>query len=184
MTEQQIQQIVEEVLRNLPRQESAPLKTYAPKPASGGTGRWLCDTVEEAVANAKAAQRQLAEMTLEKRGELGDKKDKGFYINVNGDAAGAARSLWRKGCDTRVVVERDGVTLVNLSVLFMLLALLLGWRLVVVAALLALALGCRVKLVRPEAERAPVPSAKPEPEKAPEPAAEGKKDDYNSITIE
>ena len=70
LTEQQIQQIVEEVLRNLPRQESAPLKTYAPKPASGGTGRWLCDTVEEAVANAKAAQRQLAEMTLEKRGEL------------------------------------------------------------------------------------------------------------------
>ena len=70
MTEQQIQQIVEEVLRNLPRQESAPLKTWTPKPASGGTGKWLCDTVEEAVANAKAAQKQLAEMTLEKRGEL------------------------------------------------------------------------------------------------------------------
>ena len=70
LTEQQIQQIVEEVLRNLPRQESAPLKTYAPKSADGGTGRWLCETVEEAVANAKAAQKQLAEMTLEKRGEL------------------------------------------------------------------------------------------------------------------
>ena len=70
LTEQQIQQIVEEVLRNLPRQESAPLKTWTPKPASGGTGKWLCDTVEEAVANAKAAQKQLAEMTLEKRGEL------------------------------------------------------------------------------------------------------------------
>ena len=114
---------------------------------------------------------------LEKRGELGDKKDKGFYINVNGDAAGAARSLWRKGCDTRVVVERDGVTLVNLSVLFMLLALLLGWRLVVVAALLALALGCRVKLVRPEAERAPVPSAKPEEEP-------GEENAFDRITIE
>ena len=122
---------------------------------------------------------------LEKRGELGGKKDKGFYINVDGDAAGMAKSLWRKGCDTRVVVERDGRTLIDLSVLFMLLALLLGWRLVVVAALLALALGCRVKLVRPEAkDSAPVQSVNPEPEKAPEKADEEKKDDFNSITIE
>ena len=74
MTEQQIQQIVEEVLRSLPKQteSSAQLKTWqSPAPArSGGSGRWLCDTVEEAVANAKASQKQLAEMTLEKRGEL------------------------------------------------------------------------------------------------------------------
>ncbi len=122
---------------------------------------------------------------LEKRGQLGGKEDKGFYINVNGDAAGAAKSLWRKGCDTRIVVERNGETLVNLSVLFMILALLLGWRLLIVAALLALALGCRVKLVRPEAkDSAPAQSAKPEPEKAPEAAEEEKKDDFNSITIE
>ena len=124
---------------------------------------------------------------LEKRGELGGKKDKGFYINVDGDAAGAARSLWRKGCDTRVVVERDGVTLVNLSVLFMLLALLLGWRLVIVAAILALALGCRVKLVRPDAaETAKPEEPAPAPESAPEEQqGEEKKDDgFNSITIE
>lgn len=121
---------------------------------------------------------------LEKRGELGGKTDKGFYINVNGDAAGAAKSLWRKGCDTRVVVERDGETLINLSVLFMILALLLGWRLLIVGALLALALGCRVKLIGPETgDSAPAQSAKPEPEKAPE-AAEEKKDDFNSITIQ
>ncbi len=73
MTEQQIQQIVEEVLRSLPgqtrRTENPPLKTWqAPAPAGGG--EWLCDTVEEAVANAKASQQQLAAMTLEKRGEL------------------------------------------------------------------------------------------------------------------
>ena len=77
MTEQQIQQIVEEVLRNLPRQaEAAPtgnsgmLKTWKPAAQNEGSGCWLCDTVDEAVANAKAAQKQLAEMTLEKRGEL------------------------------------------------------------------------------------------------------------------
>ena len=121
---------------------------------------------------------------LEKRGQLGGKGDKGFYINVNGDAAGAAKSLWRKGCDTRIVVERDGVTLVNLSVLFMILALLLGWRLLIVAALLALALGCRVKLVGPEAQAdAPAQPAPAEPEKADD-KAEQKKDDFNSITIE
>lgn len=121
---------------------------------------------------------------LEKRGELGEK---GIKINVNGNAADILSKLWHKGCDTRLIVERDGERLVNLSVLFMLLALLLGWRLVVVAAILALALGCRVKLVRPEAAE----TAKPEePASAPETAPEAqqeeeKKDDgFNSITIE
>ena len=121
---------------------------------------------------------------LEKRGELGEK---GIKINVNGNAADILSKLWRKGCDTRLIVERDGERLVNLSVLFMLLALLLGWRLVIVAAILALALGCRVKLVRPDAAE----TAKPEePAPAPEPAPEAqqeeeKKDDgFNSITIE
>ncbi|MDD3401086.1 MAG: aldehyde dehydrogenase EutE [Eubacteriales bacterium] len=33
---------------------------------------WLCDTAEEAVANAKAAQAQLAEMSLQQRGKLID----------------------------------------------------------------------------------------------------------------
>ena len=121
---------------------------------------------------------------LEKRGELGEK---GIKINVNGNAADILSKLWRKGCDTRLIVERDGERLVNLSVLFMLLALLLGWRLVIVAAILALALGCRVKLVRPDAaetarpeEPAPAPETAPEEQKE-----EEKKDDgFNSITIE
>jgi len=121
---------------------------------------------------------------LEKRGELGEK---GIKINVNGNAADILSKLWRKGCDTRLIVERDGERLVNLSVLFMLLALLLGWRLVIVAAILALALGCRVKLVRPDAAETARPE---EPAPAPEPAPEAqqeeeKKDDgFNSITIE
>ena len=72
LTEQEIQQIVEEVLRSLPRPAEEPprLKTWPAAPQKAGTGRWLCDTVEEAVANARASQAQLAEMTLEKRGEL------------------------------------------------------------------------------------------------------------------
>ena len=121
---------------------------------------------------------------LEKRGELGEK---GIKINVNGNAADILSKLWHKGCDTRLIVERDGERLINLSVLFMLLALLLGWRLVIVAAILALALGCRVKLVRPDAAEAAKPE---EPAPAPEPAPEAqqeeeKKDDgFNSITIE
>ena len=122
---------------------------------------------------------------LEKRGELGEK---GIKINVNGNAADILSKLWHKGCDTRLIVERDGERLVNLSVLFMLLALLLGWRLVIVAAILALALGCRVKLVRPDAAEtaASAKAPAPAPETAPEEQKEEeKKDDgFNSITIE
>ncbi len=74
MTEQQIQQIVEEVLRSLPKQaertEGPTLKTWQTSARTEGNGSWLCDTVEAAVANAKASQMQQAEMTLEKRGEL------------------------------------------------------------------------------------------------------------------
>ena len=66
LTEQDIRNITDEIVRSLsgaaPRQEGA----YQPK----ATGHWLCDTAEEAVQNAKQAQAQLAEMTLEKRGEL------------------------------------------------------------------------------------------------------------------
>ena len=69
LTEQQIRQITDEIVRSL----SGSIKTEAAEPCvqqDGCTGRWLCDTAAEAVSNAKAAQAQLAEMTLEKRGEL------------------------------------------------------------------------------------------------------------------
>ena len=68
LTEQQIRQITEEIVRSLSGRAQSPAPVSAP--SSGRTGRWLCDTAEEAIQNAKAAQAQLAEMTLEKRGEL------------------------------------------------------------------------------------------------------------------
>lgn len=71
LTEQQIKQITDEIVRSLAKsmKEEAPA---APRHAGGCTGRWLCDTAEEAVQNAKAAQARLADMTLEKRGRLID----------------------------------------------------------------------------------------------------------------
>ena len=69
LTEQQIRQITDEIVRNLAGSMKLS-ETAAPKDASGCTGRWLCDTAEEAIQNAKAAQAKLAEMTLEQRGEL------------------------------------------------------------------------------------------------------------------
>jgi len=60
MTQEQISKIVAETLKTL----------NAPGGAAMNSGRWLCDTAEEAIANAKSAQLQLMDMTLEKRGEL------------------------------------------------------------------------------------------------------------------
>ena len=75
LTEQQIRQITDEIVRSLAgkvqAETAAPAPTQAaPTPAGGCTGRWLCDTAEEAIQNAKAAQAKLAEMPLEKRGDL------------------------------------------------------------------------------------------------------------------
>ncbi len=73
LTEQQIRQITDDIVREL----SGKLHTSAPKTAAAPvhaveavSSRWLCDTAEEAVRNAKAAQRKLADMTLEQRGGL------------------------------------------------------------------------------------------------------------------
>ena len=59
VTEEQIRSIVENTVRKL---------------AGAGTasGQWLCDTAEEAVASAKAAQIELMKLSLEQRGKLID----------------------------------------------------------------------------------------------------------------
>jgi len=47
-----------------------------------GDGGWLCDTAEEAIASAKAAQQELMLLSLEKRGQLIDAMRKAAMENV------------------------------------------------------------------------------------------------------
>lgn len=75
LSEQDIRKITEDIVRNLSAAKNAAevspapsLHTYVPSTS----GRWLCDTVQEAVANAKQAQQELADTTLEMRGRLID----------------------------------------------------------------------------------------------------------------
>ncbi len=76
LTEQQIRQITDDIVRELSGKfntgEAKAASATAPAPAQTAfvSTRWLCDTAEEAVQNAKAAQKQLVSMSLEKRSEL------------------------------------------------------------------------------------------------------------------
>ncbi len=78
LNEQDILRITEEIVRNLSGRMQAttpaptPAAAHAPAPvfAAGASDRWLCDTAEEAIQNAKRAQAKLADSTLEHRGEL------------------------------------------------------------------------------------------------------------------
>ena len=75
LTEQEIRTITDEIVRSLSGTlNTAPQYTPSaePAPQGGSAQRWLCDTVEEAVRSAKAAQEQLAGMTRVKRAELID----------------------------------------------------------------------------------------------------------------
>lgn len=71
LSEQEIRQLTDEIVRSLsgirPRMDESVAPTAAASPADSG---WLCDTADQAVRAAKAAQAQLAALTLEKRGEL------------------------------------------------------------------------------------------------------------------
>ncbi len=63
MTQEQISRIVSETLKALGTPGASGEPAFSPS-------RWLCDTAEEAIATAKSAQRKLADMSLEKRGQL------------------------------------------------------------------------------------------------------------------
>ena len=70
LTKEELQRLTDEIVRSLAgKVDVSHLGGTAPA-APGTTGRWLCDTAEEAIANAKAAQEQLMEMTLDQRAEL------------------------------------------------------------------------------------------------------------------
>ncbi len=73
LTEQQVRQIVEDTMKNI---------AGAPVTAAAAGGSWLCDTMEEAIASAKAAQQQLIAMPLDKRGKLIDAMRRAAMENV------------------------------------------------------------------------------------------------------
>jgi len=70
LTEQQIRRIVEETVNSITKNKAA------------AGGRWLCDTADEAIEAAKAAQQKLMSFTLEKRGKLIEAMRKAALENV------------------------------------------------------------------------------------------------------
>ena len=81
---------------------------------------------EEAVALLEKYDGDIARalVELEKSGKLN--RD-GLFSSANrGKAEDFLSRWWRAGCETRVIVERKGETLINLSALFMILALILA----------------------------------------------------------
>lgn len=87
LTEQEIRKLTDEILRELTGQMSN-IAMVEPVPAKAQPkGRWLCDTVEEAVSTAKAAQGVLAEMPLERRAQLVEAMRKAAIENAQSLAA-------------------------------------------------------------------------------------------------
>ena len=74
LTKEELQRLTDEIVRslagNVDVSHLSGSDAAGSAPAAGSTGRWLCETAEEAVANAKAAQLQLMDMTLDQRADL------------------------------------------------------------------------------------------------------------------
>ena len=129
---------------------------------------------------------------LEKRGQVGGAQ-KEVRFNAE-DAVEWVKKMWHKGMTTRVIIERKGEQLINLSVLFLLLMLILGPYAVIAAVVMMLVTGCNVSLkgedqkeqtiIRGEDEEAqPAEPADIEPSiKEDEPESKDD-DDFPSITI-
>jgi len=132
---------------------------------------------------------------LEKRGQLG-KEAQSVKFNMD-DAVSWIKTMWHKGMNTRVIVERKGVTLVNLPVIILLLMLVLGVYAMVCAFVLTLVSGCNVSLQgidnkeqtilkgedeRAEKDAAPVKEDIEPSIKADEPVRNDD-DDFPSITV-
>ena len=120
---------------------------------------------------------------LEKRGELG----KGLHISVNQKTTDTVKSWWRRGLETRLRVEKGETAYVDLPAIVWIVTLLLGWKAVVAGAVLALICGCRLKLVRPEAEAKTASSEEAAPEAEPEaaaPAEDADDDGYKTVSVE
>lgn len=147
---------------------------------------------EEAVSLLEKYDGDIARalVELEKRGRLGHGNVFSDFAANRGRAEDFFGKWWRLGCETRVIVERGGEQLVNLSALFVILAIILGWKLMLVSAVLALVMNCRVRVrvaeVAPAAKKQPETENKTEPEDdaAQKDAAQDDQDGYHTITIE
>lgn len=64
LTQQQIAKIVQDTVQTLTGQLGGGIA------CASGSSSWLCDTAEEAIANAKCSQKQLVDMSLEQRGKI------------------------------------------------------------------------------------------------------------------
>ena len=81
---------------------------------------------------------------LEKRGQLNGNAQGGKFTLEEG--CEWIKALWNKGLNTRVIIERKGEKLIDLSVLFLLLMLILGPYAVIAALILMLISGCSVSV--------------------------------------
>ena len=129
---------------------------------------------------------------LEKRGQLNQTAQSSKFTLE--ECCEWLKSLWHKGMTTRVVVERKGERMINLSVLFLVLMLILGPYAIIAALLLMLISGCNVSILSEgrkeqtilhgDDDKEEQPAADIEPSIQPdEPAEEKKDDDFPTITI-
>ena len=81
-TEEQIRLITDEIVRELTAGKISVAVDETPAYRERPDGRWLCDTVDEAVANALEAQKRLAQMSLAQRRGLIDAMRKASIDNA------------------------------------------------------------------------------------------------------
>ena len=138
---------------------------------------------EDAVALLDKYDGDLARalIELEKRGQLSG-GEKGAKINMD-DVVSRIKALWHKGLTTRVVVERKGVQLINLSVSFLLLMTLLGVYAMVCALILSLVSGCGISLKKTVEETVTVEEPIVQAAPVQTEAKQNDSDDYHGITI-
>ncbi len=127
---------------------------------------------------------------LEKRGQLGGNAQGAKFSPE--EAAAWCKTMWSKGLNTRVAVERKGDLLLNLPVLFLLLMLILGPYAVIAALIIMLISGCSVSIRTKDNKNQTIlkgdddaqqPAEAPiEPALKPE-APQKDDDDFPSITI-
>lgn len=127
---------------------------------------------------------------LEKRGQLGA-SPKTTRFNLD-ETAAWCKKMWRKGMNTRVIVERKGETLMNLSVLFLVLMLILGPYAFIAAVVLMLISGCSVGIQTEDKKAQTIlhgededaaPAEDADEAKSEEQPQEQDDDDFPSITI-